>query len=366
MKIGQLGEFGIVYDVDPYALPENAFSGGMNVRFTERGVQSAQGWGTALSQAALTPKWIKHFGRTEGPIWVYADENDAYAVADGVHTKITRLSGAYTGDAQERWNSSVLSGIGIFNNAYDVPQMWAAFDPQYQFQDLANWPSNLRAKVVRSYKNFLVAGNLTEDGISLPFRVRWSHPAEPGSVPISWDPADPTKDTGESDLAETSDEVVDFLSMGDLLIAYREESTWAMQYIGPPYVFRIFRLLDDDGILWRDCAAAYPKGHFVVTRNDIVVHNGQRNGGQSLLQSRLKRWLFSQISAQNQRNCFVVSNRDENEIWFCYPEAGETYANVALIWNWLSGGIGFTELPRIPFADSGPTRSVATTDDTWG
>lgn len=366
MKLQNLGQIGIVYDVDPYSLPENAFSGGMNVRFTERGIQSAQGWTPVLSQAAITPQWIKHFSTPSGPVWVYANSQRVFAVKDGLHYEITRLSGPYSGDAQERWNASILSGIGVFNNTYDVPQMWASFDPAIQMQDLPNWPTNLRAKVVRPYKSFLVAGNLTEDGVQLPFRVRWSHPALPGSVPTSWDPADPAKDTGESDLAETSDEIVDFLSMGELLVAYREETSWAMQYIGPPYVFRIFKLLDDDGLLWRDCVTAWPKGHFVVTRNDIIVHNGQRNSGQSILESRLKRWLFSQISPKTQRNCFVVSNRDEHEIWFCFPEAGETYATVALIWNWLSGGIGFTELPKVPFADAGPTRSTAVVDDTWG
>lgn len=366
MKLDNLGRIGIVQDVDPYSLPDAAFSGGVNVRFTERGVQSAQGWSPVLSQAAFTPTWIKHFGTTSGPVWVYANEIGVFAIKDGVHTPITRLSGPYAGDASERWNAAILSGIGILNNTYDVPQMWAGFDPVNPLQDLTNWPSNLRAKVLRPYKSFLVAGNLMESGVHLPFRVRWSHPAEPGSVPTSWDPEDPTKDTGESDLAETSDEIIDFLSMGDLLIAYREESTWAMQYIGPPYVFRIYRLLDDEGILWRDCAIPFPKGHFVVTRNDIIVHNGTRNGAQSLLESRLKRWLFSQISSASQRNSFVVSNRDENEIWFCYPEAGETYANMALIWNWNSGGIGFTELPGIPFADAGATKTAATTDDTWG
>jgi len=366
MLIKDLGKIGIVSDLDPTQLPPNAFSDGENVRFTPKGVERAYGYGAVLSPGRVSPTWLQVFPPIETPLWVYGNSSRLFALDGVLHQEITREAGNYSGDDAERWQMSLLSGIPIFNIPTDTPQMWPFMSISEKLQDLLYWPTSWRCRFLKSYKNLLIAGNMIQGGFSYPYRLNWSHPAEPGSIPTAWDPTDPTKDTGERDLGDTTDVIVDGLEMGDLFIVYREESTYALQYIGAPSFFASWRLLNDgEGILWKDCVAAFPGGHAVLTRHDIIVHTGQRGSSVSILEQRRKKWLFSRLSGRNYRNSFVFANHADKEIWFCIPEDDAQYATRALIWNWSSGGIGDMVLPGTPFIAAG-IKTSTDGGEAWG
>lgn len=367
MLLKDLGSIGIVKDLDPHEIPPNAFSDGMNVRFTPRGVEQVYGYGEILSPPSLTtPRWLKPYPPITSPLWLYGDQTRMFCL-DGIsHSEVTRASGNYSGSEFDRWQATLLSGVPILNIPSDVPQAWPFIAASSKLIDLPYWPVNWRCGFIRAFKSLLIAGNLTISGISYPYRITWSHPAEPGTVPTAWDPSDPAVDTGARDLGETTDEVVDGLDLGDLFIVYREESTYAFQYVGAPNFFLSYRLLDDGaGILWRDCVAKIPLGHIVLTRNDLIVHNGGRNSAQSLIDRRWKKWLFSSLDDTNFKNSFLMVNFPEKEVWVCVPETGNEFATLALIWNWSSGGIGIQELPGVPFIASGLKTDIVTGDN-WG
>ena len=136
--------------------------------------------------------WLKPFPPLTAPLWVYGGMKEI-GVWDGAHTDITRISGPYTGTEDNRWQGEVFNGVGIFNNGIDLPQYWASFSVLQKLVDLPNWPTNIRAGFLRPFKNFLIAGNITEGQSQRRYRVRWSHPAAPGTIPTSWALDDPTK-----------------------------------------------------------------------------------------------------------------------------------------------------------------------------
>jgi len=315
--------------------------------------------------ASFEPRWIKPFPPLSNPLWVYGGDSEVHVWDGLLHTDLTRVSGPYTGGPQNRWQGEVFNGVGIFNNGVDIPQMWPGMGVQTKLQDLANWPTDLRARWVRPFGFFLVAGWMIESNVDRPYRVRWSHPAAPGTIPASWALADPTKDSGEIDLAETPDYVVDGLALGDLFMVYKERTVWGMQYVGGSQIFNFWQVLFERGLLWSDCVQAFPGGHFAVGQDDIYVHNGQRGSDKSVVQDRIKKWIFNQIDSDSFYNCFTLVNRSENEIWFCFPESGETFATIALVWNWTTGAWGFRDLPGIPFASAGVV-AEETEGDTWG
>lgn len=364
MKISNLGTIGIVRDQQEYDAPPEAFTYGQNVRFGEKGAISAPAYRSTLAEAPIMPKWLMQFPPQANPRWVHADNTSVYVLEGSLHSPITRLSGPYNGNDEERWNAALLNGIGVLNNTFDIPQLWTNFNSATRLFDLPNWPTTWRAKFIRPFKNFLIAGNMKDGVQEFPFRVNTSHPAEPGTYPIGWDPEDETLDTAEFDVAETPGHLVDGLSLGELFMLYKEDGTWALQYIGAPDFFRKWQILDS-GLLARDCVAAFPGGHCVLTQDDLIVHQGSAGTTQSLVQGRLRDWLFASIDETNFRNCFMTVHRQAKEIWLCFPQPGSIYANMALIWNWKSGGIGFMDLPDTPFGASGATESVAESE-TWG
>lgn len=360
------GSPGIVRDTPAHQLGLNAWTDGSNVRFGEKGAESLLGDESTFSAASVTPLWLGFFPPITDPRWVYATTTAVWVYQGASHTDITRLSGAYTGSAGERWNATIFNGVGILNNTIDVPQQWTDIDASTLLTDLSNWPSTRRCKSLRSFKNFLVALYLTDSGTERPYRILWSDSADTGTVPGSWDSTDPTTDSREFDLAATSDYLVDQLPMGDVNIIYKENSTWGMQYIGAPFYFRFWKILSKNGLLHRDCVVNVPFGHSVVTQNDWIVHSGQVEQSNSIIDANQRNWLFKTIDTDNFKNSFLLADPRQNEVYFFFPESGETYASMALVWNYKYKSIGVRELTTtIPFGALGPVGSSITNDPTW-
>jgi hypothetical protein len=361
-----LGKFGVIKDIEPQELPPENFTDAQNIRFTSEGVKSVRGDRRAMATGLTRAKWLIQVPPSDRPIWVYGDETILAAYDGVVHNDITRAGQAYSGNSVQRWNGSLFSGMLIVNNTIDVPQLWSNFDISQPMVDLPNWPSELRCKFLRPFKNFLIAGNLTEGASEYPFRIRWSHPAQPGAVPASWVTNNPAYDSRQVDLGQTKHELVDSLDMGDINILYREKSAWGMQFVGGQSKFRLWQILDNDGLLWRDCVQPVPWGHVAWGQNDIYTHNGQKNSSKSIIKDKIRKWLFSLISPENYRNCFTMLHEQENEIWFCLPEIGAEFATFAMIWNYDNYGIGFRDLPGTPFGSTGVLSTQETTSNTWG
>ncbi len=361
-----IGSPGVIRDTPAHKMVDSAFTDAKNVSFGEKGPASLSGDLEVLSAAAITPLWLGVFPPLGAPVWAYGHLTEMHTVQGTTHTEITRISGDYAGIATERWQATVFNGVGVFNNAVDIPQSWPDFDPTAKLIDLPNWDVNRRCKSLRSFKNFLIALNMTDTGVDRPYRVLWSDSADTGTVPGSWDSTDPTTDSREVDLASTSDHLVDQLQMGDMNIIYKEHSTWGMQYIGPPWYFRFWKILSKRGLLQRDCVVAVPFGHVVVTQDDIIVHSGQIEQSQSILTAKQRTSLFAQIDTTYFYNSFLLADPTNNQVYFCYPETGQTYASAALIWNYQDKSLGTKALTSTPFGASGPIGSSLIDDPEWG
>lgn len=368
LTVSKFGSPGFVRDSAEYAIAPQAFNEVRNVRFNSSSAETFGGETEVMSQAPINPLWLRAFPPLDTPIWLHADTQRVYAY-DGVHNEITRLSGIYSGSANERWHAEVLNSIAVLNNTIDVPQMWTDFDASQRLQDLSNWPATLRAKFLRPWKNFLFAGHLTETGGPnagiRPFSIRWSDPAPAGTVPSSWDISDPTKLAGEVDVAETDDYLIDGKEGGTRFIAYKQKTAYAFTYIYPnPDVFAFDKILDR-GVLWRDCVQDFPRGHFVVGLDDIYVHTLTKNSDESIVEAKLRNWIFNQIDSSNYFNCYTYKQPRRNEIAFAFPEAGETLPTLALVWNWVTNGIGVRDLHKSPYIHPGAIL-ISVDEDIWG
>jgi len=373
-----VGQIGVVKDVPDWQLPPAAWTHAENVRFRENAAWRFHGFIEFKNLPGVVAQFAMPAIIDDKRWWIYAGMNKVYATADGLHYNITRQSGGvdqnYSFPETFRWNGTVLGGVPILNNGQNVPQAWIGAASTVRLQNLPNWPStgpdNLRAQIVRSFKNYLIALRLRKGvsavdgsgGTLYSTLLRWSHPADPGEVPISWDVTDETKDAGEHDLqGERGDEIIDCLLLGDTNVIYKAESVHAMSYVGGISVFAFRRLFGDFGMLAMRCAADIGNKHFVVTDSDIVVHNGQTY--QSLLNDRLKRYLFSNIDPTYYRNSFVLNYKDAREVWFCFPAYGTgPDCTKALVWNSDENSIGFRDLPGVREGDAGRLGHVGLSD----
>lgn len=348
---------GIVADEVEHELSESICTDGNNVRFRDGYVRKSEGYeGTfaAPSSAALHIASLQVNGLQ---YWVHATATDLFA--DSGASRATITGTPLTGYVSDKFTSCVLGGVLVINNGVDVPQYWGGSGTAAA---LTAWDSAWRCKSLRSFKNYLIALNVTKSGVNYGSMVKWSHRAEAGTLPDSWDETDPTRDAGENDLSETDDDIVDGLPLGNTFVVYKERSAYGMQFVTANDIFRFFRLAGNPGALAPNCVADTPIGHVVLTSGpDVVRHYATEP--QSIVSGRWKTWLRDNLDATSYKQSFVVANTPKSEVWICIPTTGSTYCNKALVWNWEQDTFGLVDLPNVTHGAVGRLLSSGATID---
>jgi hypothetical protein len=293
-------------------------------------------------------------------VWIFAGLDAVKARIAGSTVDITRTSGAYNATEDKLWTGGVLGGIPILNNGVDVPQQWGPISAGQELVNLQNWPTDWSCAAIRPFKNFLIAMNMTEDESNYIHRVRWSHPAEPGAVPISWDALDPTVDAGRFDLPDVnSGKLVDGASLRDIFVLGKEKALWGMQFVGGTQKFRVFSIAEFSGVMTKNCMVPTADGQllFIATGEDLVVTNGVKL--ESVVDQKVRRWLQGNIEGAFFNRSFCAVDGTNGECWFCFPTGGSLWPNMALVWNRTANSISFRDLPLLSYASGGVVPAVS-------
>jgi hypothetical protein len=370
VPIHNAGSIGFVPDVPPHELPPEAWSFVKNIRFNDNKAEKIKGHAAVFGAPSAAPYW--NVGLVEGGVqyWIYAGLADVYATDGTAHKKISK-AGGYVASEALGWNGGVIGGIPVLNNGINAPQMWSPVDfaTPGLMEDLTGWPAVTHARIVRVYQNYLVALWITKSSVEFPHLVKWSHVADSGNVPSSWDETDPTLDAGENTLGETSDHLVDCKPLRDVNVIYKEDSIWGMSYIGGLFVFRFWNITKEIGMPSRRSAAEVRGRHIVFGADDIVQHDTQQV--QTIVDRRMRRWINSNRDPDGIGLSFVVYNSRSNEMWFCFPENGAARPTLAAIWNTQENVWGVRELPEsyahIGYGnvDTDPSEFWNDTDEYW-
>lgn len=364
LDIDTLGAFGVARDEKDYRLDPAVWSDVLNTRCADGAVLSMSGRTQVFGTPLQAPHFVVPVQTPNGAMWVYMSLTDGFAYDGSTHAEITRAAGGdYNATHAMDINSTILGGILIINNGIDLPQFWANSTLATDLANLTNWDTSKRARVIRALGPFLVAAYITETGVIRPHKVLWSHPADPGSVPSSWDPSDPSKDSGETELPDVDSGVIlDMKALRGQLFIYKGNSTWRMRYIGGQSIFAFDPFLETSGLLAPRCVGLIGDGqrHFVVTQDNVIAHDG--NTSIPLFDKRFRKYLFNQLDVANYTKSFVFTNFENKEMWFCYPTRGSTECNMAVLWNWIENTINECE---VDFR-AASTGEVSTSDtETW-
>lgn len=355
---------GIIKDQSPTDIPLNAWSDGVNVLFNNGKATKALGHLQVFGTPSGNPYWSFPVIENDILTWFYATDTKIYKYSGATHIDVTRLSGNYNFDIEVGWNGGTLNGLPVANNGNDIPQIIEAADST--FKDMPNWPATLRSKIIRPFKNYLVALNLVESSTELEHSLRWSSPADPGFAPPSWDIADPTEQAGQTSLSDSGGRIVDGVPLKDQFIIYKEDAVYSMRFIGGLPVFQFRKIFSDIGAVSTHCISEYEGKHFVVGTGDIYIHDGINK--QSVVDAKMRDFFFSTVDNTYFSRVHTVVDRLRTEIWVCYPnkDSVDGKCNLALIWNWSDNTWTIRQLPDTYYAASGvvdPDDSLPT--DLW-
>jgi len=376
-----LASIGIITDQLPMQLPPAGWSNGSNVRFLDNKVikftGQAEFFDTGSNWDGGTGEQVYYaipYNDGTDAYWVYCGLKDV-RVTNGVASKEITNAADFSATANKNWTGGILSTFLILNNGVDEPQSWTGdYATPALLLDLANWTTGDKCGAMRVYKNYLVALDVTKSGTRYKTLVKWSDSAALGALPGSWDETDATVDAGETDLSEKQKDVnigalIDCLPLRDTNIIYSDSQTWAMDFIGGTFVFNFRQIFKNNGILTRRCVQEFEGKHFVVGSGDVYVHDGATL--KSVIDSRNKKFLFSDMDGTNYETTYVFANYEQTEMWICYPQVGSAtpLPTVALVWNWRNDAWGRRDLINTPTHGTPHISSgvvdTSVADDTW-
>jgi hypothetical protein len=358
IPLKQAGAIGVIKDIAPAELALGAWSDASNIRFLDGAALQFLGHGQVYGTPLEAPQYLLQANVAGQRYWLYMGASKQVAVSNSsgasTHTDISHTT-ARTGSVNA-WSGCVFGGIPVVNAGDGKAPMYWDQNLTHKFVDLTAWPASTSCKIIRQYKNLLIALRITKSGTEYPFMVKWSNLAVPGALPSTWDASDATQDAGEFDLAEGQDPIVDGLGLKDSLIVYKESSTWAIDYIGGAFILKPRKVSGMSGLFNMNCAVDFDSGmqnlHFAVTGSDIVIHDGFT--AQSVLDKKARRYFFQNIDVANKSKVFVFKNSFLNEIFVAYPSIGATWCDKALIYNYVDGTVTFRTLPNVTHAAYGP------------
>ena len=352
---------GINVDLPPSEVSQEEYTQGNNVHFREGFAQRSLGekqiYPNLLTNLRNIINLVDNAGNN---YWVYTGEDKVTAVSVATHSDITPVGGLVARNDPNTYTTSLLNNLLIWSNGDDTPKFWDSV-PANPMLELTGWIAGDRAEVVRPFKNHLFAGDMTESIAGrLPNKIKWSDAAEPGTVPPGWTPT-AAGDAGDVELSDTPGPIIDFLPLRGSLMIYKQHSTYICEFVGGQFVFSFRKVFLTSGVLARNCIAEYNGKHYVLTDDDIVVHDG--NTITSLLDNRARRAVFANLDASNFQSSFVINFEKRKELWFCLPSAGNFFADTAVIYNLQEDAWSQRDLVDVAHGNIGLVNDVVISSD---
>jgi hypothetical protein len=360
IPVENVGETGIVKDINPWQLPPNVWSDGNNIRSEHGAIVKSPGYAEVMATCPITPYHIVQLKAEANTYWIIASLTKIYVHNGTTWTNITRQTlGSdvdYNATANEGWTSTVIGGILVMSNGFDQPQFWGLTvggvpSTATKMDNLTNWAAGAGAThypvSVRAFRTFLVALNITEATVPFPRKVKWSTEAAIQTLPSSWDETSPTVDAGEYSLEDTKGKILDGLPLGDVFMIYKEDSIYTMSYVGTPFIFAFKQLSPSVGALSKNCVAEFDGGHFFLGNGDVYINDGQRV--KSILPHKIRDYLFENLDGQYTDRSFVVADYGNTEMWACFPtpESESNQCDKAIVWNWTNQAFTIRDLPDL-------------------
>lgn len=378
-RIRGVGSVGVIKDLPPFEIPSEAWSDAKNVRFAGNRIEKVSGYFPVLTEEMPDEIPLAITGRNNTRSQIYGTPTSLYLVEGTQHRNVSKLIdpnlpdtdplNRYVYDArpESTWYYTTLSNAVVMNTKEEVPQGLAPYDSS--FSDIPGWgypqgtqdaegnplpQVDWRCGRIRAFRNYLVALDMTEQGVDIPQRVRWSNVAYINSLPPDWQENDENKDGGFNDLSDANGRVVDGVPLRDSFVIYTDKETYLMEYVGGIFVFQFKKLFSDVGLLAPECAAEFEQKHFVISKDDIFVHNGSTR--EPVASSRVKKYLIEEISSVNPLATKVFAYTPAKEIWITYVGPGSTakdiddvtspwVCNKCAVWNWEYNTWSFFDIP---------------------
>lgn len=360
VPLRDIGQLGVITDVDPFDLPPNAFSFAKNIRF-ENGKASRGNIFRSIGTLTTTPRHLIGYEDANGTEKsLFVDNLGSIREYPG---ETDRSPAAWTPlDSSANITSCILQNIVYVNRpdrlwCYRSKTGTGAFTQTPTGATTADWGSTFRCEALRSLNGVLIALNITKGSTRYPTMVKWSDFAEFDTLVPDWDYASTTSSAGENTLADMDGEILDGVPLRNRLYLYARTETRYMEYVGGNDMFRFDTTKTfDKGVISVNCVVENGNLHYVFGDDDIWVHDGVTQ--KSIADGRVRRFIFRSLDKTKSDRFFVTQDKKNNEIIFCYVSndayvrwsASSDGCNRAAVYNTASETWTFYDMPLVTCA----------------
>ncbi len=378
-RVDEAGALGLFDSRDrrPSQLPKQAWSSGRNFRCANGSAFAVPGYAQDIDITDPTIHALDYYSAATGQHKiVYGDQLIRTVNASGA-LNIVKDMGAQAGTyPTELWVTDQFNSIPIATNNVGPPQCQYAgggpIDETTPFVVFPDWGpggtfENATCLLVAAYGNFIVALNIVDNG-NFPNLIAWSDLAEPGLMPSNWDYTQanfPGSLAGRRVIgAGDGDIKCARVQRGNLMI-YCERGTHRLTFVpGSEFVMDNDRVFDNFGAFGPRAVGSYGAQHLVVTKDDVVRHDGQQH--TSVADGRIRKLLFETLKEEDTNRVFVEPYLRNSEMLFGVPNADNEF-RVALAYRWADPGQPWSprDLPNVRHVKELPILEQSAVDDSW-
>ena len=176
-----------------------------------------------------------------------------------------------------------------------------------------------------------------------PMLIRWT---DQESV-VNWTPA-VTNQAGGQRLSHGS-EIVTGVQARQEIVVFTDTSVYAMQYLGPPYVWG-FQLLGDNISIIGPNSAAIASGVVYWMGVDKFY---RYDGRTQTMRCDLRQYIYGDINLEQADQVVCGTNEGFNEVWWFYCSANSTVIDKYVVYNYMEDIWMYGTMGRTAWVDSG-------------
>ena len=380
------------WDIPLHTQKDNEWTTLKNARTWVRSIEKVGGFvqefstTLGITQPNMLQFWqsLNSVGVAQG-YFVYAKGGFIRRISPAGDTDIAQGGIAYTNiitpaspvipDGTE-WNFTAMSG------GYNMVVSNPLITPQFMngdataLSDLPGWVNNsvvlntvaTTCQVIRSFKNQLIAGNITYRTsagtiVQRPSTILISDKAAPGGIPQSW--ISTTANAADNFELNTTDPIFDIIILRDYALVLTANTMWLVGESTSQGPTPVKQISTTRGILGKGCVQVVDGKAFIVTTDDIIVADGSSTNFKSIANDIIKTTFFeTELNINAGNSVFMRYHRYFNELIIAYPSkaSGGIICDRALLYSLDDSSWSWTELPGIFDATYAPVVGAGATD----
>lgn len=228
-----------------------------------------------------------------------------------------RTAKEFTGTADNRFSTTVISNTIIITNGIDLPSKLIDSSGLVHSTLTLTLPTGAitTSEIVLAFKDHVMYMNNTENGADVPQRVSWTNI---GSVTDHL-----TGTSGFQDLVDDESWIIaaEILSENEIAI-YKERSIVQCIWVGGHTPFRFTTILIGEGAVNKESVIDQDGIHVVVGENFIYRYNGTSQIQQ--IDENINKTLYQSIDGTYINRLFILQSKQDNEIQIWIPKAQST------------------------------------------